>query len=115
MGMFDTVIVECELPENCREFGQEFQTKDGLCLQEQYRITKDGILIRYPFRKDLCSSDEFRTRYNGIMEMIAVITEEDGVRFLTVNIEFESGKVKAINTKVEKKFRIKGTEIHRME
>jgi hypothetical protein len=47
VGLFDTVRCEFPLPDPSHQ-ELDFQTKDLDCLLEEYTITRDGRLIRYP-------------------------------------------------------------------
>ena len=59
MGMFDSVYIEYELPEEYAFLqDMEFQTKDFEKLMDKYVITKDGRLLKKEYRWDIIPEEE---------------------------------------------------------
>ena len=56
MGMFDTIIVKCNIPGH--EDKHEFQSKSLECLMDEYEITQDGKLVQV---FESCTQDTTRT------------------------------------------------------
>ena len=53
MGMFDYVVVECELPDASAKDIHEWQTKDfDWPMMEKYRITADGRLMEELYHRE---------------------------------------------------------------
>lgn len=107
MGMFDTVIVECELPDSPPK-DLWWQTKDLSCGMDKYKITADGRLMEELYRvedrsdpnaKGLMALRGCATRVNegwkdlefhGILRFYAS-TDDD--QWFEYNAKFTDGKL----------------------
>lgn len=113
MGMFDSVYVECDLPEIIIEdqevlflSGHEFQTKDLHCMLDSYLISSSGKLLyregTWSGKRDIGLSEYKDTEFHGILHFYSSAVLASGNRyFINYFAKFTDGIIVNIRHEVE--------------